>query len=66
MDIEYPLDLIDLSFGGKISNSKSLNDIVFFNSGLIDNPVINLPLSQNNFKYIEDIQAIYISGGYQS
>ena len=61
LDIEYPLDLIDLSFGGKISNSKSLNDIVFFNSGLIDNPVINLPLSQNNFKYIEDIQAIYIS-----
>ena len=61
MDIEYPLEWIDLSFGGKISNSKSLNDIVFFNSGLVDNPVINLPLSQNDFEYKEDIQALYIS-----
>lgn len=61
LDIEYPLDWIDLSFGGKLSSSKSLNDIVFFNSGLVDNPVINLPLSQNDFEYIENIQAVYIS-----
>lgn len=61
LDIEFPLKWIDLSFGGKLSNSKSLNDIVFFNSGLVDNPVINLPLSQNDFEYIEDIQAAYVS-----
>lgn len=61
LDIEYPLDWVDLSFGGKISNSKSLNDILFFNSGLVDNPVTDLPLSQNDFEYKEDIQALYIS-----
>jgi len=61
LDIEYPLDWIGLSFGGKIMNSKSLNDISFFNSGLVDNPVINLPISQNNFAYKEDVQAIYFS-----
>ena len=61
LDIEYPLEWVDLSFGGKISNSKSLNDIVFFNSGLVNNLVTELPLSQNDFEYKEDIQAVYIS-----
>lgn len=61
LDIEFPLDWIDLDFGGKISNSKSLNDIVFFNSGLVDNPVTSLPISQNDFDYKEDIQAVYLS-----
>lgn len=61
LDIEYPLDWVDLSFGGKISNSKSLNDILFFNSGLVDMPITDLPLSQNDFEYKEDIQAVYIS-----
>ncbi len=61
LDIEYPLDWIDLDFGGKISNSKSLNDILFFNSGLVDSPVTELPLSQNDFEYKEDIQALYLS-----
>lgn len=61
LDVEYPLDWIDLDFGGKISNSKSLNDILFFNSGLVDNPITSLPLFQNDFEYKEDIQALYIS-----
>jgi outer membrane receptor protein involved in Fe transport len=61
LDIEFPLDWIDLDFGGKISNSKSLNDIVFFNSGLVNNPVTSLPISQNDFDYKEDIQAVYLS-----
>ena len=52
---------MDLSFGGRISSSKSLNDISFFNSGLVDNPITDLPLSQNDFEYKEDIQAVYIS-----
>ncbi|MBC3759868.1 TonB-dependent receptor [Hyunsoonleella sp. SJ7] len=61
LDIEYPLDRIDLSFGGKISNTNSLNDILFFNSGLVNAPVTNLPLSENDFQYKENIQALYIS-----
>ncbi|MFD2725770.1 TonB-dependent receptor domain-containing protein [Hyunsoonleella rubra] len=61
LDIEYPLNRLDLSFGGKISNSNSLNDILFFNSGLVNAPVTNLPLSENDFHYKENIQALYIS-----
>jgi len=61
LDVDYPLDWVDLSFGGKITKSESLNDILFFNSGLVDNPVSDLPISQNDFEYKEDIQALYIS-----
>ncbi|MDT0294859.1 TonB-dependent receptor domain-containing protein [Mesonia ostreae] len=61
LDIEYPLHWVDLSFGGKISSSKSLNDILFYNSGLVDDPVTDMPLAQNDFEYKEDIQAAYIS-----
>ena len=65
LDVEYPLDWVSLSFGGKMTKSKSLNDILFFNSGLVNNPVINLPLSENDFEYEEDIQAVYISATKQ-
>ena len=65
LDVEYPLDWVSLSFGGKMTKSKSLNDILFFNSGLVNNPVINLPLSKNDFEYEEDIQAVYISATKQ-
>ncbi len=61
LDMEYPLNWIHLSFGGKISNSKSINDVSFFNSGLVDNPIINMPISQNDFEYKEDVQALYLS-----
>lgn len=61
VDVEYPIKWVNLSFGGKVSVSESLNNIVFFNSGLVDNPITNLPLSQNDFEYNEDIQAIYTS-----
>jgi len=61
IDFEYPTEWAELSFGGKITTSKSLNDIVFFNSGLVGEPVSNLPLSDNDFKYNEQIQAVYAS-----
>ena len=38
-----------------------MNDILFFNSGLVERPVSNLPISQNDFEYEEDIQAVYFS-----
>ena len=61
LDIEYPLNWMNLDFGGKISKSDSQNDILFFNSGFVNNPVQELPLSENDFEYKEDIQALYIS-----
>ncbi len=61
LDVAYPLNWINLGFGGKIANSKSINTISFFNSGLVDNPIVDMPLSENNFEYKEDIQALYLS-----
>ena len=61
VDVEYPTSWANFSFGGKISTSESLNDIEFFNSGFVNNPINNLPLSQNDFEYNEDIQAAYFS-----
>jgi len=60
-DVEYPTKWANLSFGGKISTSKSLNDIVFFNSGLIDDPVTEVSLSHNDFEFNERILATYAS-----
>ncbi|KAA1243794.1 TonB-dependent receptor [Aquimarina sp. RZ0] len=61
IDIEYPTPWVNLSFGGKISVSESINDISLFNSGLVNNPITDLPLSQNDFQYDENIQAVYLS-----
>nr|WP_315254424.1 TonB-dependent receptor [uncultured Flavobacterium sp.] len=62
LDIDCPTKWAALSFGGKVSNSKSKNDITAFNSGIVDNPVISLPLSQNEFEYTENVEALYFSG----
>ncbi len=61
IDVDYPTTWAKFSFGGKLSTSTSLNDIVFFNSGLVDSPVTALPLASNDFEYNEDIQAAYVS-----
>lgn len=61
IDVDYPLKDINFSFGGKIGTSKAKNDMSMFNSGLVDNPVINLPATSTIFEYIENIQALYAS-----
>jgi hypothetical protein len=61
LDFDLPTSWANLSFGGKITSSNSLNDIEFFNSGFVDDPVTELPLDQNDFEYNEDIQALYFS-----
>ncbi len=61
LDIEYPLQWIDMDFGGKISHSNSFNDISFFNSGLSNQPIEETPLQMNDFTYKEGIQALYFS-----
>jgi hypothetical protein len=62
LDIDYPIKWATLSFGSKISNSKTHNDIFSFNSGLVDKPISDFPLSQNKFEYTENVQAVYVSG----
>lgn len=61
IDVELPTEWLNMSFGGKLSQSISLNDISFFNSGLVDEPITALPLSINDFEYVERIQAMYVS-----
>ncbi|MEI3792073.1 MULTISPECIES: outer membrane beta-barrel family protein [unclassified Chryseobacterium] len=61
VDVEYPFKSINISFGGKIGTSKARNDMNMFNSGLVDNPVTNLPVTEMIFEYIENIQALYAS-----
>lgn len=62
IDFEYPTSFADLSFGGKITSSKSKNTIQYFNSGLVNSPVITMPLANNLFEYTENVQAVYFSG----
>lgn len=65
VDLEFPMKWIDLSFGGKIANSKSKNTITSFNSGLVDAAVVSQPLTSNLFEYDENIQALYFSSTKQ-
>ncbi|CAI2768944.1 TonB-dependent receptor domain-containing protein [Flavobacterium collinsii] len=62
LDIDYPTKWAVLSFGSKISNSQTHNDIFAFNSGLVDTPPSEFILSKNKFEYTENVQAFYISG----
>ncbi|OMQ07998.1 outer membrane beta-barrel family protein [[Flexibacter] sp. ATCC 35103] len=62
VDVDCPLNWATLTFGGKVSNSKAKNTISAFNSGLVDDPVLDFPLVQNQFQYTENIEALYFSG----
>jgi hypothetical protein len=62
LDFDYPTKWATLSFGGKVSNSKSNNNISAFNSGLVDKPVLEMPFKRSEFDYTENIQAVYFSG----
>ncbi|MEM9822592.1 MAG: TonB-dependent receptor, partial [Bacteroidota bacterium] len=62
IDFDYPTPFMNLSFGGKITNSKAINTISAFNSGLVNDLVTNYPLERSIFEYVENIQAIYLSG----
>ncbi|MDQ6531234.1 TonB-dependent receptor domain-containing protein [Flavobacterium sp. LHD-85] len=62
IDVEFPFEFMKLNFGGKISNSRSNNNIFFFNSGVVNQPISELSLSQSKFEYTENVEAIYVSG----
>ncbi|TRX33011.1 outer membrane beta-barrel protein [Flavobacterium sp. ZT3R18] len=61
VDVEYPTKWAKWSYGGKISSSKSKNDIYSFNSGVVENPVSDFPLTYSKFEYTENIQSAYVS-----
>ncbi len=61
IDVELPIKWANFSFGGKISNSKSNNVILSFNSGLVTNPVGNFALNAAKFEYDENVAAGYVS-----
>ncbi|WP_281322353.1 TonB-dependent receptor domain-containing protein [Flavobacterium aestivum] len=62
IDFELPIAWVNLSFGGKISFSDTKNLISAFNSDFTDVPVTDMPLSNFEFGYKENVQAVYLSG----
>jgi len=59
-DMEHPLQALNLSYGAKMSFTKSNSDVVFFNT-ITGTPVLDTNQT-NQFKYTENNQAVYISG----
>lgn len=62
IDFEWPLKWASLSFGTKVSFSNTDNKVSQFNSGVVDSPVTDMPLTDDRFQYDEDVQAVYFSG----
>lgn len=60
IDVEMPLKIINLSYGGRFSSSKNKSDVVYYN--LTNGSPIYDPTQSNQFKYDENIGALYFSG----
>ena len=58
-DMEHPLQELNLSYGAKMSFTKSNSDVVFFNT-ITGTPELDVNQT-NQFKYTENNQAVYIS-----
>ncbi len=61
IDVDYPVSWGELAFGVKLARSLSTNDISYFNSGLVSEEVTSLPLDDNDFEYMENLEAAYVS-----
>ncbi|MCB0641734.1 MAG: TonB-dependent receptor family protein, partial [Phaeodactylibacter sp.] len=61
IDIDLPTSWATLGFGAKISTTQSFNDIEFFNSGLVEEPISDFITEVNDFEYDETIEAAYVS-----
>lgn len=62
VDVELPTEWANWSTGGKISVSKTENDISAFNSGLVNDVITNMSQTSHQFNYDENVQALYFSG----
>ncbi len=59
VDVEHPTKFVSLSYGTKISFITTINDLQNFNT-ILGTPIFDTNLS-NEFKYEEDVQAIYVN-----
>ncbi|RXJ45722.1 TonB-dependent receptor domain-containing protein [Gelidibacter gilvus] len=60
IDIDFPLEKVNLSYGVKASFTKTKSDVLYFDT-LTGTPILDLDRS-NEFNYQEDVLAGYISG----
>ncbi|WP_075340475.1 TonB-dependent receptor domain-containing protein [Tenacibaculum agarivorans] len=59
VDVNYPINKVNLSFGGKVSFTNTKSDILFFDT-LSGDQVLD-PSRSNNFEYQENNLAAYVS-----
>ncbi|MCR4030241.1 MULTISPECIES: TonB-dependent receptor domain-containing protein [Flavobacterium] len=59
-DMEHPLQVMNLSYGAKVSFTNSVSDMLFYDT-ITGTPVLDTNQS-NRFKYTESNQAVYING----
>lgn len=60
IDVEMPLKLVNLSYGSKLSYSKNNSNVIYHD--LTSGSPIYDPTQSNQFKYNENIGALYFSG----
>ncbi|WJS92836.1 TonB-dependent receptor [Flavobacterium johnsoniae] len=60
VDMEHPFKALNLSYGAKMSFTKSNSNVVFYNT-ITGTPVLDSNQT-NQFRYTENNQAVYISG----
>lgn len=60
LDMEHPLTFVNLSYGGKLSYTKTANNLTFFNLNT-GTPIYDSNQS-NIFNYTDNIQSIYFMG----
>ncbi|WP_299618510.1 TonB-dependent receptor [uncultured Tenacibaculum sp.] len=61
IDVNYPINKVNLSFGGKTSFTNTKSNILFFDT-LSGNSILD-PSRSNNFEYEENNLAAYVSAG---
>lgn len=59
-DMEHPLEFVNLSYGAKVSFTKSKSNLQFYDN-ISGTPILDLSQS-NEFEYDENNQAVYVNG----
>lgn len=60
VDVDHPIKFMNLSYGARVSFSKTLNDFISYNT-ITGTPVFDPGIS-NEFEYDENVQAVYVNG----
>ncbi|KUJ60532.1 TonB-dependent receptor [Flavobacteriaceae bacterium CRH] len=59
-DMEHPFQVLNLSYGAKMSFTNSTSDVLYYNT-ITETPELD-PAQSNRFRYTENNQALYING----